>query len=79
MMFCCVCVSCFLLSSIFRNLTVSLLPLSLYNMDDKVHARIQGVGWGQGVRTTLKNHAIIRPPAKRHFNGVSLADRWWPA
>ena len=22
---------------------------------------------------------IIDPPAKRHLNGVSLADRWWPA
>ena len=22
--------------------------------------------------------AIIGPPAKRHFNGVSLACRWWP-
>ena len=34
---------------------------------------------------TLKNHkatiqcwAIIGMPAKCHFNGVSLADRWWP-
>ena len=27
-------------------------------------------------------HSILghhRPPAKRHFNGVSLAGRWWPA
>ena len=23
--------------------------------------------------------AIIGPPAKRHLNGVSLADRYWPA
>ena len=22
--------------------------------------------------------AIIGPPAKRHLNGVSLSDRWWP-
>ena len=27
--------------------------------------------------TTLSG-AIIGPPAKRHFNGVSLAGRWWP-
>ena len=24
------------------------------------------------------NQAIIGPPAKRHLNGVSLSDRWWP-
>ena len=24
------------------------------------------------------NWAIIGPPTKRHWNGVSLADRWWP-
>ena len=57
----------FSLSSIFRNHRVSLLHVSLYNIDDTVHAMIHR-GWGHGVWTPppLENHAIICPPAKRH-------------
>ena len=29
-------------------------------------------------RNAIENRDIIGPPAKRHFNGVSLAGRWWP-
>ena len=30
-------------------------------------------------QASIQCWAIIGPPAKRHLNGVSLADRWWPA
>ena len=33
--------------------------------------------WYKGSKCRFKL-AIIRPPAKRHLNGVSLACRWWP-
>ena len=32
----------------------------------------------RGAIIPLKVGAIIGPPAKCHFNGVSLAGRWWP-
>ena len=30
-------------------------------------------------QASIQCWAIIGPPAKRHLNGVWLADRWWPA
>ena len=33
---------------------------------------------GGGIQIPLKAGVIIGPLAKRHLNGVSPADRWWP-
>ena len=33
----------------------------------------------QSYRASFQCWAIIGTPAERHWNGVSLADRWWPA
>ena len=33
---------------------------------------------GSKYRCKWMRYAIISPPAKRHLNGFSLADRWWP-
>ena len=34
--------------------------------------------WGKGGSKYHYKRVIIGPPAKRHWNGVSLAYRWWP-
>ena len=34
--------------------------------------------WGERGTQYNKNRVIISPPAKRHWNGVSLAGRWFP-
>ena len=43
----------------------------------KIHCSDTGGGGGQ--RGSVQCWATIGPTAKRHFNGVSLADRCWPA
>ena len=53
--------------------------LSMPRKWDLMHVRIQKGDRGRGFWPTLENHANIGLPAKRHWNGVSLASRWWPA
>ena len=33
--------------------------------------------WGERGSKCHKKQAIIGPPVKRHWNGISLAGRWW--